>query len=613
MKTMKVFLLALLATTTGLFTACTSSEDSVADVNTTEERGVVKTEFTISFPQTTTGLTRLGADVVQVAAESNLTKFRGIKGIMLYPFTDLPADVTKTSTVPTPITLYGGATGKAGASSTTNDAIDGYDATTYSSTSGLQSLYKESCAHLYKNVDIAVGTKSFIFYGEAATTAAQSASEVGSLTRTLSATDKTLNGITYSPTPIFTGTATNANGTAIANYLTSIAATKDADNNLWSATTNPGLKTLYDNFTSITTGAWANVKAAVQRMYTNLDARTGDVASTTAMKTAIRAAIVNADYGVSVSGGTLAFSEDYDDYPADLGLPDGAAYVKWDSDTKAFSQVVTSEQNTGMNVAPLSNYVYPASLYYYVKSGILTSEEVKETYNDNDTWATITNAYTNGNAVTSKTRSIVIADPVQYAVARLDVTLKASSTLVDRNNANINLTSGGNQAFPITAIIVGGQKPVDYKFEQTAGTAYTVYDNQVADGGTRYLNTTATSAINTLLLETNDAASDADTNADVQIAIELQNNGTQTIVGYNGQLILPGTKFYLIGKIHPWKDGETIKKAFKQDYTTTVNLTVSNLKNARNTMPDLAVPQLDLGVTIDLTWQTGVIHNITID
>ena len=601
MKTMKVFLMAMLVTMTAFLTAC-NSEDSVTEANANGERGVVKTEFTISFPQTTTGLTRLGADVVQVAAESNLTKFRGIKDIVLYPFLSAPADISKTTEVPTGITLYGGTVGQAGASGTDNNTITGSSA-----------LYSGSNSHLYKNVDIAVGTKSFIFYGEAATTSTQNAKEVGSLTKKVAGT--TFEKITFEPTPIFTGTLVGSNGEAVAAYLTSVANTEDADGNKWSETTNPGLKTLYENFTSITTGAWANVKAAMQRVYKNLkeSASESDLAANAAMKTAICNAITNNTYVASVSGTALTFNEDFENYPADLGLPDGAAYVTWDATNKKFTTLVTAEHNTGMDVAPLSAFVYPASLYYWVKSGIKTSEEAKDSHSNDDTWATITSGYNKGTEVTSKTRSIVITDPVQYAVARLDLTLKATSPLLDASNQTITLYSGDSYKFPVTGIIVGGQKAVDWKFEQiTKGTAYTMYDSQVADGGTRYLSTTATSAIHTLLLETNDATSATDEAANIQIAVELENNSDQTIVGYNKQYILPGCKFYLIGTLKPWKDGETIKRAFKQDYTTTANLTINSLANAHSTLPDLGIPQMNLGVSIDLTWQTGVTHDITI-
>lgn len=596
--------MASLVTMTAFLTACSSSEDSVTGAD--NERGMVKAEFTISFPQSTTGLTRLSADVVQVAASSNITKFRGIKDIRLFPFLDVPANVDENAAVPTAITLYGttaagGEEGPSGASGAANNTI-----------SGSSTLYSGSQAHLYKNVDIAIGTKSFIFYGEAAGTA--SAQMQGGL---LKSTGSTLGDIIFSPQPIFQDTEVGSNGEAIAAYLTSIANTEDADGNKWSDTTNPGLAALYANFTSITTGAWANVKAAMQRVYTNLAPGGSDVATTTAMKTAIREAIVNDAYGVSENAGKLSFSEDYGNYPADLNLPDGAAYIVWNKTAKKFETTVDAEKNTGMNVAPLSRFVYPASLYYWVKSGIKTSETTKDSYSDTETWTNITGGYTDGTAVTSKTRSIVITDPVQYAVARLDLTLQATTSLKDAANKVITLTSGTTNHFPVTGIIIGGQKPVDYKFEQIAsGTSYTMYDSQVADNGSRYLNTTKSSAIHTLVLESNDATSADDTGADVQIAVELQNNGSQTIVGANGQYIFPGCKFYLIGTLHPWKTGETnptYKRAFTQDVTTTANLVVNSLANAHCTLPDLGVPQLDLGVSIDLTWKTGESYDIPIN
>lgn len=618
MKKYLMMLATLFSAVVG-FTAC-SSEDDLAS-SEQEERGVVKTEFTISFPQTTTGRTRQSADVVQAAAASNLTKFRGIKGIILYPFSVDASGVSGTTDVPAAITLYGGTTvGKAGASGTDPNTIAGYDATTYTEATGLGSLYKASSAHLYKNVDIAIGTKSFIFYGEAATTNTQAAQQVGSLTKTVEAGDKTLNGITYSPTPIFTDDAVGSNGNTIAAYLTSIAQAKTEANDKWleSATAgNVGLATLYDNFTKITAGSWTNVKAIVQRMYTNLAPKTEDTDKTVAMKNAIRTAIVNkTTYGVhdDDGDGVLNFTEDYDNFPADLGLPDGAAQLTCNATTGVFSYIVTKEENTGMNVTPLAHFAYPASLYYFVKSGIKTSEVAKESYSDTETWTTITDAYTDGTSVTSKTRSIVIKDKVQYAVGRLDVTVKSSGTsLQDGNSQSINTMSGANPLFPVTGILVGMQKPVGWNFEQKGGTSYTVYDNQVDDGAPRYLTTTESTAIHTLLLETNDATSGTDTNADVNIAVEFLNNSDKTIVGYNGQLILPKTKFYLLGTLHPWKgESPDIKRAFKQDYITTANLTVTSLANAHNTLPDLTVPSLSLGLSIDMEWKTGVTYDINI-
>ena len=83
MKT-KLFLQLGLVTT--LFTACATSDDDELTSRQDQKRGMVKTEFTISFPQNTTGITRMSADMVQLNAQTNLSKFRGIKDIELYPF-----------------------------------------------------------------------------------------------------------------------------------------------------------------------------------------------------------------------------------------------------------------------------------------------------------------------------------------------------------------------------------------------------------------------------------------------------------------------------------------------------------------------------------------------
>ena len=57
--------------------SCTSEE---VNPNYDAERGVVKTEFTISIPAKPAG-TRMTAATVQAGAETDLTKFRGIPGI----------------------------------------------------------------------------------------------------------------------------------------------------------------------------------------------------------------------------------------------------------------------------------------------------------------------------------------------------------------------------------------------------------------------------------------------------------------------------------------------------------------------------------------------------
>ena len=93
-------------------------------------------------------------------------------------------------------------------------------------------------------------------------------------------------------------------------------------------------------------------------------------------------------------------------------------------------------------------------------------------------------------------------------------------------------------------------------------------------------------------------------------------------------MIYPQCKFYLTGTLDPalndgqevtghtnYKDANNnlIKKAFMQDYTTTANLKISSLMNAYNTLPDLALPQMEMGLSVDLNWKTGISQNINIE
>ena len=55
---------------------------------------------------------------------------------------------------------------------------------------------------------------------------------------------------------------------------------------------------------------------------------------------------------------------------------------------------------------------------------------------------------------------------------------------------------------------------------------------------------------------------------------------------------------------------ETGGHVFKQDFTTTAKLTLKDLKTAYNTIPDLRTPQLELGFSVDLTWQNGHLYKV---
>ena len=53
-----------------------------------------------------------------------------------------------------------------------------------------------------------------------------------------------------------------------------------------------------------------------------------------------------------------------------------------------------------------------------------------------------------------------------------------------------------------------------------------------------------------------------------------------------------------------------INRVFVQDYTTTANFTIKDLKKAYVTIPDLRASQLQLGLSVDLTWQSGLTFDV---
>jgi len=619
------------------FSACASSEEDELQ-NSENERGVVKTEFTISFPQQMGARTRQSEAIVQ---GQTTPVFRGLQKIELRPFSIKAENVSSNTNIPGSINL-GTSTGDAGYTLASNAS----SIVTLKPT-GTNQVSK---SQLYKDIEVPIGTRSFMFYGVAKDNETSTGSHNivnGALEK--KETGTTLNDISISPVQIYDNNDTHNNDThneaaTIAKYLTNIAkasATIDGEekNTLY----------LFPNFTKITTGSWNSVKAAVRELYKSVYSTANY--DTNGNATNLPGAIVKAilkqgetTFATEGTDGTLNFTVDYT-YPRNIGLPDGAAYVEWNSE--AF--VVKTKDNINLSIASLDKYVYPASLYYYGLSNIKTvGSPMNSYYNSDRTWAEIIGVYDSqgdiSDVVQSTTRSIAIENEVQYAVGRLDVTVQATnglSTLKDANNQDVSL---GANTFPITGIIVGNQRVVDYKFEakekSKTGNQYTIYDSQVTEN-TPYLynGSNVPAATHTLVLETVDVNEDQEKattettegeityykapNADVPIAVEFENKSGKTFVGRNKELIYPDTKFYLIGTLYPDKNKTEhydndeskplIKKAFVKDYITTAKFKVSSLQNAYNMLPDLRTPHLEIGLSVDLNWKTGITQDITIE
>ena len=592
--------------------SCSSSNDEVInnpDYN--PEQNSVKTQFTISFPKNVAS-TRQSAATVQ--NDQDIASFRGMDNIVLLPFAttgDVNTDpIASTNT-------------KLGDAISLTSIILPSTATVTNSIPA-KALVTGSNSVLYNDVTIPVGTGSFLFYGKATDATTGGNFVNGSLTMTSGQP----NEIQFDPVQTYPSTTSASTvGAALATYLSSIAQagsfSSETKQSTWEATTNTGLKDLYDKFVSLKAGSSRTAQAAVQDLYSTIKNNTD------AVSVAIKAAITNYTYVSSTEGGVLTFTEAIGNseatyFPGDVNLPDGAALLFYNEDTNTFTQVTDGNGNTGTLTAKYADYVYPASLYYYCNSGIKTSNSSKQSeYIETQDWSTISGKYTDGTTVGTATRSVAILDPIQYGVGRLDAAVKLDgTTLYDKNGDAYTVPASG---FTVTGILIGGQKQVGYDFKPTTETTtYTIYDNITKSNETiSATGTTASKTNYTLALETG---------ADqvVNVAVELLNNGAD-FEGADG-VVPAGCKFYLVAQLTPSSgtnyDATTMNQVFKQDHITIVTFTIKagfpktdttsfpaggntvGLGKAYNTIPDLRTPQLELGLSVDMTWQSGLSFDV---
>lgn len=648
------------------FTACASSDDDdQLDQNILGE--AIKAQFTISIPMDSRSTTRQGSDVVQNGA--NIASFRGINDIKLYPSAVLPSAFDGTSS------LIG-----SNISLTRLLIPDAVPVTNYmpGKTSDNNALLTKSNSVVYGDVALQTGTRTFLFYGKAiGVSAAEDPADdytttqffkYGSLNAAgLVDNPGTVGGFAFTPTVIYSTldeTTTTAGTTAssgLATYLTSIANAPTAEGSTtpkWKSidqATNKGLYELYQSFIGMKAGSSANLQAALQDLYFGLEANSHPVA------VAIRNEIKNTTYvDIDDAAKTLTFKDAYKNYPACISMPDGAAVLEWTgsafrySTTSALNYTQPATTDPNMAVASIQSYVYPANLYYRGISNILTSEESRATgssnvfVNDKD-WKTeiaTTTYFADGNAITSKTRSVVLVEPVQYAVGRLDISVTKGQTISSfthngtgkkkRDGSGNNYENVNPDDLRLTGVLIGGQKAVNWKFEpSTSGTEYTIYDNilesqkhlattgetitegEAPNQKTIFIGKALSSAITdyicqTLVLETYGPS--GTTKDAVNVALEFENRGPE-FVGSDG-IVPTGTKFYLVGRldVKDVTDNEAAKtggKVFKQDFITRAQFTIADLKKAVNTIPDLRNPAVELGLSVDLSWQDGITFELS--
>jgi hypothetical protein len=531
------------------FNACTS-DDEVANEKIDQKE--VKTRFALSL--TNSVKTRMDANLAQVDEQ-----FRGMSGIQVFTFND---DVTANSTIANnPIALA--------------DFTEFYAANVN--------------AQVYTDVTIPVGTSDFLFYGKIADNGGEGELIASYDKETLQLGASVADAINFDLVPIVDDIDFSGGDDIVAGLNAVYAAIPE----------DPSWDELRAAFQSLKAGSWCSVAAFMEDMYQAVVA--GDPNETT-ITGAIEAAgfVTDNGYAVVKDNG----------FPRDLGLPDGAVQVAFADGEFAY----TYPSVDGMDVPAMTAYTLPAELYYTVNTKGVIDEETTHApnFNNYEVWNdVITTEYAENVApVTLTTKSVVLLDQVQYAVGRLDATVKVSAETVKDSGAEggvANYVAVPADGYPVTGILIGGQKQVTWDFTPVEDAdEFTIYDANVEGAA---VVGTASEPMYTLALET---ASDQVVN----IAVEFENTGDD-FYGVNHQVIPAGTKFYLVAQLDPTKAKNyaqgTLDKVFFQDHATKLDLTIGelSLQNAYNVVPDLRSPKLEFGLSVNLEWLEGLIFEHT--
>ena len=607
------------------FTACSSENEPSAEVNPTFNGSTVKAQFALNLPYAATG-TRMTENATQ---QNN--NFRGMSGMTLLPFEATTVDGGQTSTS---AMLLG-----------TNDNAFDKDGVG-------QGRY------VYRDIEIPVGTNSFVFYGKATGTPesvdADECFKYGYLTETsISPKAKvSLSGVKFALKEINSGLDLKAaTETGDKSYNKVLAALNKVTKTkvgaiAWNNIGTPSdmkldhAKKLWEAFSKLKAGSSASVKVALERL---------------AESTGVEALADGADASVDGAGllallrknaKEAAASLNNVDFPNDIHIPDGAVALEYtDSKEWKYQSSVTMKET---NKIAYDKITYPASLNYFVKTAAMANNEAATTLSPTgtfwpkqddwakydaensttDPWASLS-GWSQG--VQNSTRTIALKEAIQYGVANLKLTIKANAENLDDNasqkggqvkDQNINVDG----KLKMTGVLVGGQpSEVAWNYEPTTGATFdrTVYDNkmnQSADvvntGGIAVpVNSTSDPNYTLVLDNKNNATGGSQANV-VYVTVELVNGTDVDFYGVDG-MVPKGGKFYLVGKLDKnATSGVTnvnnVDHIFVQDHTTVANLTIMNLKNAYNNIPDLRSTSVSVGLAVNLTWVDGITFDVEI-
>lgn len=599
MKRFQLFSLAsamLLASAAG-FTSCSSdSEDPLAGGSGVAGQ-VVKTQFYLNIPYAGNdegGNARVStrmSDVNTQHTTNMATNFLGLVDLEMFAFEETPAsDKTSTRTI------------KIGNNTSDNDNYH--------------------WRQLYSDIAIPVGTTNMVLYTRASkknkySTNIKTKFQAGSLTNPYNTftdeTKPTLSDFKFNLETIHSANDfTSDEGSKILSKLNNIARTSAEINGTtieWSkieeATTigtpeeRDILKTLYKDFVELTAGSENSVKRAINDLKAAVE--TQKLVDFVELTKAIKNNCTTTDLNTG--------------FPRNLSLPDGAAVLTFDSETKTFTyKEVNVGVPTGRDLVDHTKITYPSELAYFVSSAVgtsATSNNKLENLPKYDEWLKKNIDWSQyGDVVKSNTTLVVLKEPVQYGVACLESKIKCATASLEDNAKDIIKSAENNtltvpkNGITVTGILIGGQpQGVEWNFEPASSATFdhTIYDNDIIG----IVAQTSDSKPNyTLVLDNKDSSPSAK-QSKVYVTVELANN-MGDFYGKEG-LIPQGSRFYLVGELDPTgKTTTTVDHVFVKDHTTVANFIIKDLKKAYNHIPDLRTSKINVGLAVDLSWQEGI-------
>lgn len=600
MKKLSSFFLMGTVALAGLGVMSSCSSDDLGNDSTTNpgETKAVKTQFALNIPRANGG-TRMSD--VNAQAKQN---FLGMQDVRLYAFKTEP---------------------NASSSSVATFALANIDGITTAASS-----------KIYSDISVPVGTTHFLFYAHApqGTTDADKFAK-GVLTFTAPTTDATAtSGISAALVAVKgTDETSPAALLGILNGVAGVTGWADAG-----ADTKLGM--LYANFVKAKAGSANSIRLTLQSLYNSL----GGVitSSNTAEKELaekIRTQIAGSFTIATGTDGyvTLTYNNTnvHSNYPNNINLPDGAVELSFAEATKKFYYAATSGL-TGLSALDAAKICFPSAIYYFQSSDLAaTAMEL-----DASQWPTTTSKWVNESApwlsatstletgwtsdVKATTRSIAMRKNINYGVANLVTTVKCGAASLP-DNTGLAVTDPSEFAdevavpaagFPVSGLLIGGQPTkVGFNFQPATDDAFnlTIYDNALPTGIAA--KNGAASTPNYTIVLPNDKGRTATDQNKVNVAIELTNKTDKPFRGIDG-IIPVGGKFYLVGQLDPKNHnvtGVSNPAVFMSDYKTTLNLNITSLKSAYNTIPDLRSTKLQLGLSVDLEWQAGILFDVNIE